>query len=142
MTCSNTPHLLWQLYRQTIFLHQAPLPSWHTFLVLTADNPRGCTLSAHDNACRQSQLERSLKARGLAYSPIVGAAPDLSHSEASYMILCTYEQAIKLAAEFEQNALFWVERGQLWLIPCLLKEVEPQSLGAWSERVQLSESLA
>ena len=45
-------------------------------------------------------------------------------------------RAVLLARQFEQNAIYWVERGQLFLVPVLLSAQE-ECLGSFTERLVL-----
>ncbi len=50
------------------------------------------------------------------------------------------EAAISLAKEFQQNAIYYVNKNELQLVPCLLPYPE-LCLGSFSERVRLVNEL-
>ena len=51
-------------------------------------------------------------------------------------MLCDKSQAVQLALQFEQNAIYWVEQGELFLVPVLMSQQE-ESLGAFNQRLVL-----
>ncbi|WP_234919455.1 DUF3293 domain-containing protein, partial [Aeromonas veronii] len=51
--------------------------------------------------------------------PFWGSDPDERWQESSLAVALSLPQARQLAARFGQNALYWVEDGQLWLTPVL-----------------------
>jgi hypothetical protein len=62
-----------------------------------------------------------------------GSDEDERWQEASLLLPLSQPEAIRLAARFGQNALYWVREGELWLVPVLL-EGTPCHLGALASR--------
>lgn len=127
---------LWQLYQQTVFITEQPLLRWESACIVTAFNPLGEVVSRKQNLEYDRQLVSELEQQQLLHLPILGASPDFTHSESSWLIQCSCEQGLEIAARFKQNAIYYIERGQLWLWPCLLKGLEPKELGLFERKVR------
>ena len=109
----------YQLYQRVVFLvPEPPLPN-SNFAIITAHNPRGEILDNEKNANLNRLLCQRLQ--GTEHKSIIGCSLDLKHQEASFAVVCDKSQAIELARQFDQNAIYWVENGELWLIPAVLK---------------------
>ena len=129
---------LWQLYAATCFVVKQGSGWGGDFAIITACNPRGQLLSAGANGIRDRQLQHRLQQWRVAHLRLVGAAPDFSHQEISWAVWTDEHQARALAAELEQNAIYYVCQGQLWLSPCLMAG-ERRLLGSFRERLRLAE---
>ena len=129
---------LWLLYASTCFVVSQGSGWGGDFAIITACNPRGQLLSAGANRIRDRQLQHRLQQWRVAHLRLVGAAPDLSHQEASWAVWIDEPQALVLAAELEQNAIYYVSAGQLWLQPCLMAG-ERRALGQFRDRLRLDE---
>ena len=138
-TSNQTASALWQLYRETIFISPRPLPVWPRFVIVTSWNPRGTILSADQNQRLEKKLLTRINQLTLKHLPILGAAPDLSHTESSWLIECSVEKGLAVAKEFQQNALYYVVQDKLWLWPCLLTSHHPTLLGSFQFRVRKGE---
>ena len=117
-------------YRNVVFLVDTEFDPTRSFAIITAHNPLGRILTKRENARRNQALEGQLTS--YFYQTIIGAAPDLSHQEASFAVACSKQQAIELALKHEQNAIYWVEAGRLWLEPVALS-FTPIELGPFSD---------
>ena len=97
-----------------------------TFAVLTAEeagDEDGDDLSAdamaerqRENVRRTLRLEELLARQGIAFRRVSGSAPDGSHHERCVAVALGRKEAMRLAAERDQLALFWYdgERFSLW----------------------------
>ncbi|AHX61999.1 hypothetical protein B224_3770 [Aeromonas media WS] len=110
-------------------------PVWAAYAIVTAWNPASQLVGMRRNARRQRALSRHL-ADTLVMGPVWGSAPDECWQEASLLLHIPQGEAIRLAARFGQNALYWVVEGELWLVPVLLKG-EPCHLGRLTSRWML-----
>ena len=126
---------LWENYRNVCFIAPFALPVWAAYAIVTAWNPAGQRVGMRRNARRQRALSRHL-ADTLVMGPVWGSAPDECWQEASLLLHIPQGEAIRLAARFGQNALYWVVEGELWLVPVLLKG-EPCHLGRLTSRWML-----
>lgn len=127
---------LWQLYKSSIFLSYQSLSMAINFAIISGQNPAGKTENPLYNQLLDKRLQARLLQLGAPYRSVIGAAPDLSFQEKSWVVLCDKQQAITLALEFTQNAIYWVEQGQLYLVPVLLQEPE-ECLGQFQQRLVL-----
>ncbi len=91
------------------------------FAVVTACNPRGRTVSAAENAARHAALVEQVTNAGLFGGIVHGRSPDGLHEEPGVAV-CTQDQAeaVRLAREWEQSALFLFDGQVVWLIGALV----------------------
>jgi len=123
----------YSIYQKVTFLvPEPPLPK-ESFAIITAHNPRGTILNTEDNFLLNQKLLEQLQ--DYKYTLITGCSLDLKHQEASFAVICNKEQAIELARQFEQNAIYWVEKEELWLLPVLLNWPD-KSLGNFSSYIK------
>lgn len=111
-----------------------PLDPGGTFSILTADNPRGEISGAHDNRRAERALgnELSLWCRPLR---LQGCSPDGVHCENSFAAAIAPHLAQTLARRYRQNALYHVDKGVLYLVPCLMADHRKECLGLFAERI-------
>ncbi|MED5523233.1 DUF3293 domain-containing protein [Gallaecimonas pentaromativorans] len=124
----------WLLYQNTVFLMPKPLSKRLDFAIVTAHNPRGKLLSEQANHHRDLQLAAELTAAGVKAQSLWGCSPDLKHREKSWALVMAKTPALALGQKLEQNAIFWVQNDELYLLPCLLEQ-PPCFLGLFSERI-------
>jgi hypothetical protein len=127
---------LWESYKTSIFLSHQTLNGEIDFAIISAQNPAGVIEPAALNLRRNNELQACLDQQRLPHRSIIGSAPDRSVQEQSWIVLCDKPNAIELALQFEQNAIYWVERGELFLVPVLMSQQE-ESLGRFSKRLVL-----
>ncbi|WP_259230350.1 DUF3293 domain-containing protein [Aeromonas hydrophila] len=121
---------LWENYRKICFIAPFSAPKWPAYAIVTAWNPASRQLGMRRNTRRQRALWRAIAAvpHWQAMGPCRGSSLDESWQESSLLLASTRSEAIRLAARFGQNAIYWVEQGELWLLPVLLAG-EPHHLG-------------
>lgn len=125
---------MWEAYRKVVFRLQEPLDPGGTFSIVTADNPRGEISDALVNR----RAERALFQELLLWckpSRLQGCSPDGGHCESSFAAPITRRQARALAERYRQNALYYVEKGVLYLVPCRTDDRRQERLGLFAERV-------
>ena len=121
-------------YLSTVFLlEDAPSPLPTSFAIITAWNPMDEALPAAENEGRDEELESLLKLRQIQYFRATGCSPDLSHREPGWAILTGPEEALEIARQFRQRALWRIEGDQLLLIDCADAAVE--RLGSFRGRI-------
>ncbi|KTA79387.1 DUF3293 domain-containing protein [Aeromonas salmonicida] len=122
--------ILWENYKKICFIAPFLAPQWPVYAIVTAWNPASREVGIRRNTRRQSALWRAIAASPtmMALGPLWGSAPDASWRESSLALASSRGEAIGLAARFGQNAIYWVEQGELWLQPVLMKG-EPLHLG-------------
>lgn len=124
---------LWQCYQNPLFLLTQSLSCDVPFAIITAHNPAATRLTPSQNRLLDRQLLREIEQLMCPYRALIGAAPDLSHMEKSWAILIDKNTAVTLGFKFNQLAIYFVDNGELSLVPCCLAgDVEAVSLGRFT----------
>lgn len=82
-----------------------------------------------DNLKRNALLEIDLRKLTDSIQPVVCSGQDGRWQEAGFAAVISLEQACRLARKWQQNAIYWVEGGQLMLVPVLMENVITMKLG-------------
>ena len=98
-----------------------------SFAIMTAFDPRGHDLSPAENEERRRSLDRKLTALGYRFARVDCCSPDRSHCECSVAVAMRQEEAIALARELEQVAIFWFDGTRFWILGALV-ETDPMML--------------
>lgn len=85
--------------------------------VITACNLQGTTIPDEENAARTEESRRQLVRLGLDHFPVAGFDPHSPHKEPGFGVTCDLATAYAMGNAFEQEAAFWIHRGQVTLIP-------------------------
>lgn len=86
------------------------------FAVVTACDPRGKKKPAAVNRRRDAALLRRLKALKIARFRVTGGSEDGSHREPGWGLIVPSPAAARaLAAEFQQDAYYWISSGRIYL---------------------------
>jgi Protein of unknown function (DUF3293) len=91
------------------------------FAVLTAFDPHGKNLSREENEKRKRELDRRLTADGYKFAHVDACSPDRSHCECSVAVVIPQKEAIDLAGELEQVAIFWFDGRRFWILGVVVK---------------------
>jgi hypothetical protein len=91
------------------------------FAIITAFDPRGQSLPPAANEERRLALERRLSTRGYRFTRVDCCSPDRSHCECSVAVAMRQEDAIALAKELEQVAIFWFDGKRFWILGALVE---------------------
>jgi hypothetical protein len=97
------------------------------FAIMTAFDPRGQNLSPAENEQRRRALDRKLTAMDYRFVRVDRCSPDRSHCECSVAVAIRQEEAIALAKELEQVAIFWFDGERFWIIGALV-DTDPMML--------------
>ena len=97
------------------------------FVIMTAFDPRGENLPAAENDRRQWDLESRLSKSGYSFTSVDCCSPDRSHCERSVAVQMPQKEAVDLARELEQVAIFWFDGRQFWIIGAMV-ETDPLML--------------
>ncbi|CCN45409.1 conserved hypothetical protein [Vibrio nigripulchritudo MADA3029] len=119
-----------QAYLATYFYTDKPI-AFHRFCVITACNPRSKKVSDFDNNLRNKQLEADLAEH--VHQPVLAGDETKQWCEESYIVEISLQKAIKLAKRYEQNAIYYIEDGELFLV---FVSGEQMSAGTFSEKVR------
>lgn len=125
----------WDSYKSSIFLCYQRLADDMSFAIISAQNPAGIIVNPFANQLLDMQFQAHLQQIGVPYRSVIGTAPDYSFQEKSWIVLCDKEQAISLARLFTQNAIYWIEQNQLYLVPVLLQQKPEEHLGVFQQRL-------
>jgi len=102
------------------FLHTAfdfaPQPGIQDFWVVTAYNPDSEIRAWSFNNAADMKLERLLKDEGLLHFRVTGGSPDGLHTEPGWGIACDEQTALRLCAEFQQDAVFHFSGDHITLV--------------------------
>jgi uncharacterized protein DUF3293 len=91
------------------------------FAIITAFDPRGENLLPAENEKRRRELEQRLRSRGYRFAQVDCCSPDRAHCECSVAVLMPQAEAVELAREMEQVAIFWFDGKRFWILGALLK---------------------
>ena len=130
----------WQCYQQTQFLLTQPFSPSLSFAIITAYNPKGKNLSPSQNGLLDKQLQRHILRLQYPYRALIGASADRGHMEKSWAVSLDKVTAVELGRVFNQNAIYFVDNDELYLVPCLV-DYEELDLGKFSARVCLVSEL-
>ena len=101
------------------------------FGIVTAWNPDGITRDDASNQAANARLGAVLQAESLIHFPVTGGSHDFTHAEPGFGIIADQARIVALGREFRQEAVFWIDRGTVHLVPC--SDAAAQPLGLWSE---------
>src|SRR5688500_19757233 len=97
------------------------------FAIMTAFDPRGENLSPAENKKRKQDLDQQLRSSGYKFAHVDCCSPDRSHCECSVAVVMPQENAIDLARELEQVAIFWFDGNRFWILGAMA-ETDPLML--------------
>lgn len=69
------------------------------------------------------------------YCPVLVGNQDFTWSEASFAVKVDMRLALDIAKEFQQNAIYYIENKELFLVSCFADETK-QSLGSMTSRLR------
>ena len=91
------------------------------FAVLTAFDPDGRNLSPAANERRKQELDRRLTSTGYQFVHVDCCSPDRSHCECSVAVTMPQREALDLAREMRQVAIFWFDGNRFWILGALVE---------------------
>jgi Protein of unknown function (DUF3293) len=97
------------------------------FAIVTAFDPDGRNLSAAENELRKQELDRRLSSTGYHFVQVDCCSPDRSHCECSVAVTMPQREALDLAREMRQVAIFWFDGKRFWILGALV-EADPLML--------------
>lgn len=121
-------------YRNVRFrCERADIPS--SFFIITAYNPDGITASDQENQIADEKLRAHLDFLAFDHFPVTGGNANFSHAEPGYGLACARQEALALARDFRQQAVFEIRQGRVFLISALPSPEPDEELGKWEELV-------
>lgn len=97
------------------------------FAVMTAHDPHGENLAPEANNQRSRELDARLRKMGYDFLSVDACSPDGEHCECSVAVKMSRTEAARLAAEFEQVAIFWFDGTQFSIVEAKV-ETDPMML--------------
>lgn len=97
------------------------------FAIMTAFDPCGENLSPAENEERTEQLAARLRSTDYRFVPVDCCSPDRSHCECSFAVVMPQEEALDLARDMEQVAIFWFDGTRFWILGAVA-EADPLML--------------
>ena len=97
------------------------------FAIVTAFDPEGKNLSASENVQRKQELDRRLTSMGYNFVDVDCCSPDRSHCECSVAVKMPRQDALDLARDLRQVAIFWFDGKSFWILGALV-EADPLML--------------
>ncbi|MGP8307016.1 DUF3293 domain-containing protein [Vibrio sp. YIC-376] len=128
---SNIDTSLWNSYSNAFF-HFESQWSVLSYVVITAWNPYSNLRSKKDNCITNQELVKRLQHTN--YVPVTVGDRGFEWYEESFAVDITIEEAISLANEYQQNAIYYVTDGELYLIACSDPE-NKHKIGKISDRL-------
>ena len=133
MAISQNPYTLLKVYCNVVFRLDETINPNGSFVIITGDNPSGHPCSPTINRCRSMALFSNLRRHGKV-TRLWGCSPDFTHCEQSFAVGLSLYQTYKFARCYEQNAVYWIEQGRLFLLPCKIR-VRKIYLGYFLDRI-------
>ncbi|PWI35334.1 DUF3293 domain-containing protein [Vibrio albus] len=123
---------LWNAY-QEIFFFADKKPKFNQFCIITAWNPHSYLCSEEQNKKANSALKSELQP--YKYEPILVGDRNKIWTEESYAVELSRLDSTKLAKKYRQNAIYYVQNDQIYLIPCIDCGRAETLIGCFSQRV-------
>lgn len=121
---------LWQAYCDPYFHFERQI-SFSNFAIITAWNPKSELLSKKDNDRNNQHLAQDIS--HTCWCGIQVGNKDFSWMEESFAVQVTAAEAIALGRKYQQNAIYFIEGEELFLLSCI-EEQNKVSLGDWRKR--------
>ena len=122
---------LWASYANACFRFERAW-SVEQYAIITAWNPRSIRVSNECNLIKNKELNLDFGHK-LRLKVIVGDAT-FDWYEESYAVEMTLSEACDLGQKYHQNAIYFVDNGVLFLVPCD-GDRQPKNLGLLGEYV-------
>jgi Protein of unknown function (DUF3293) len=120
--------------RFRVTTRQVPWPG--RFAVITAWNPMGRPADPAANSRAATAFQDWLAASGLPFFQADGGSPDFAHVEPGFGIeLPDWESGVRLGRALHQEAIYWIEGGDLFLVQC--SDPEPVLIAQWEDRLHI-----
>jgi len=124
-----------EAYKQAHFLIDPAIKDLpDSFGIVTSCNPNGEEVGSAENLRLDRELGSLLSSTGSDHFRVTGGSRDMTHAEPGYGCLVDRERIVDLGHQWNQEAVFWVEGDDLFLIPCATRQ-EFELLGSFRERV-------
>ncbi|WCE30202.1 DUF3293 domain-containing protein [Vibrio sp. SCSIO 43137] len=126
---------LWRAYQLSYFFLNEPL-TMDKFAIITACNPQSQPTNDRENKRNNRLLEQDISA--YRYQTLSVGDSKKSWIEESFAVELSQNAAVELVKKYQQNAIYYVSEGQLYLVSCMGSEYS-KLLGRFSEKVVYQE---
>jgi len=127
---------LWGAY-QAVRLQLVEIPTqWPQFAIITAYNPGSIRHSAGENRELDARLLAQIQALALPHCRGFCCGLDGDWREPGWAVACSLKAALKLATDYQQNAIYYISDGRLFLEPVLLSQVSRVDMGPCSQHLE------
>ena len=127
---------LWKAYQDIkIRIDSVPCLLSSNGFIISACNPKSQLCEQTFNKRKSEKLQRYLVSKSVAFQPLLVGDPCFRWSEPSFFISGTTSQAHNLARIYQQNAIYQLKQGELWLVPVLLRQFSDTLLGDVSQHI-------
>ena len=125
---------LWLNYQRIKFRfpEQLSIP-FDTFQIITACNPKSVQIETQRNCLKMQKMQRYFESTGREYFKIECGDENFVWLEPGFAVSLAIADCKNLANLYQQNAIYEVKNGLLWLLPVLLKNVEATPLGCFED---------
>lgn len=125
-------------YFDTRFRAETPL-DWGSsnFAIISACATTGTLRDAAREAADDTRLHARLQSFGCSPRRVTGYSPHTGHAEASWAAPIGEIEAVRVGAEFSQDAIYLVRGGTLWVAACR-DDRAPTPVGPLGERVDMA----
>jgi hypothetical protein len=128
-----------EAYGETMFYHAEALDFPDRFCIVTAYATTGQTWEAERNEEADRRLEAELRGRGVWMGRLTGYSPHTGHEEPGWAVGVAWEEGLALGARYEQDAIYGVEQGRLFVGRCQVQG-EKVELGAFAPRAYVAQA--
>jgi hypothetical protein len=90
------------------------------FAIMTAYDPEGRNLPRSENERRKRALDERLRNDGFTFVDVDCCSPDRTHCEVSVAVTMQRKDAIRVARELQQVAIFWFDGKSFWILGALI----------------------
>ncbi|OLQ85635.1 hypothetical protein BIY22_14115 [Vibrio panuliri] len=122
----------WKAYCDPYFKFENTIPTGD-FVIVTANNPESQRLPDQENLIRNRCLQCDLALHNFAI--VVVGNVDFSWCEEIFASPIPINLAIELGQKYQQNAIYFVQDDQLYLLSCLPDRTKI-NLGEWRHRIK------
>lgn len=122
---------LWQAYCQPYFRLEHDI-DYDNFAIITAWNPGSVSLPAQQNHRNNRYLAAEIGHTCCVLLDVGNR--DFSWYEESFAVAISQSRALELGRKYDQNAIYYVQGEELYLLSCLEKQQAKVLLGDWRSR--------
>ncbi|USD40665.1 DUF3293 domain-containing protein [Vibrio sp. SCSIO 43135] len=121
---------LWEAYSDCYFRFSNHCTE-PCFAIVTAWDPASKLMPYQYNFVKNQHLQQSLNC--YSWTKVLVGDQQFSWSEESFAVAISSQKAVALGKQYQQNAVYYVEHGELFLLSCL-KDKTVKHLGKLVER--------